>query len=243
MSGAGGGLLDGRRAVVSGSAGALGGAVAAALARAGARVATLADRTEGTGPGVATARADLGDRASVAGAFAELTCVLGGLDIYVHAAPGTVTPSPAPLATLDDPAFAIAWERPTLAALWCLQGAHAGFGPRGGRVVVVVPTLGMSGGPGLAPAAASAEAQRLLAKSAARQWGEAGVTVNCVAVEPGTFFGAPLPIGTTSLAAPALPGRADAASVAELVVTIAADGSGALTGATLCADGGVWMAP
>ena len=50
------------------------------------------------------------------------------------------------------------------------------------RIVVVVPTTAMSGGSHYVHTAAAAEAIRVLVKSAARQWGERGVTVNAVAV-------------------------------------------------------------
>ena len=43
------------------------------------------------------------------------------------------------------------------------------------------------GAPALAHTAATAEAIRVLVKSAARQWGANGTTVNCIAVAPQLF--------------------------------------------------------
>jgi 3-oxoacyl-[acyl-carrier protein] reductase len=53
---------------------------------------------------------------------------------------------------------------------------------RGGAIVVVLPSIALTGGPGLAPFAAAAEGIRLLMKSAARQWGAHGIRVNAVAL-------------------------------------------------------------
>jgi NAD(P)-dependent dehydrogenase (short-subunit alcohol dehydrogenase family) len=112
---------------------------------------------------------------------------------------------------------------------------------------VVTPTLWRTGAPGLAPYSAAVEGQRLLAKSAARQWGRLGITVNCVApawqaMAPGGA-GPDQPGDPVSLADAAL-GPADMeADVGGAVVAVASAESGGLTGATLCLDGGVAMAP
>ncbi|TML41561.1 MAG: SDR family oxidoreductase, partial [Actinobacteria bacterium] len=88
---------------------------------------------------------------------------------------------------------------------------------------------------------------RLLAKSAARQWGRLGITVNCVApawqaMVPGEA-GPDQPGDPVSLADAAL-GPPDLESdVGGAVVAVASDEAGGLTGATLCLDGGVAMAP
>src|SRR5260370_31879217 len=90
--------------------------------------------------------------------------------------------------------------RPALTILQASLGVMQGIG---GRIVFVTPTVSMSGAAGLVPYTTAVEGQRLLAKSAARQWGPDGITVNCVAVAPEQ-----VPIGgastATSLAAPAL---------------------------------------
>jgi 3-oxoacyl-[acyl-carrier protein] reductase len=116
--------------------------------------------------------------------------------------------------------------------------------PDGGRVVVVVPTFSMSGAPGFAAGAAAAEGQRLLAKSAARQWGADGITVNCVAVAPEQIIGERAGSATMALADPALGGAGDAeADIGPVVVFLASDAAHFVTGATISADGGVWMVP
>lgn len=116
-----------------------------------------------------------------------------------------------------------------------LQGAHA----RGARrIVVVVPTTGMSGGAEYSAAAALAEAARVLVKSAARQWGATGVTVNAVAVDPQAFGIDPTRSGPVSIAPRALEGAVDPTATVQWLCSAAAE---YVTGQTVVCDGGLWM--
>ena len=104
----------------------------------------------------------------------------------------------------------------------------------------VVSVTGLCSG---IPYTAAVEGQRLLAKSAARQWGTHDIRVNCLAPAPEH-----VPIGvdsmTLSLAPPALGGPGDPErDLGPVAVFLAGDDGHFLTGATVCADGGVWMAP
>jgi NAD(P)-dependent dehydrogenase (short-subunit alcohol dehydrogenase family) len=105
-----------------------------------------------------------------------------------------------PFTELDDATFEAAWEAPMRELIVALQDAYR-QGRR--RIVVVVSTLGMSGGAGCAHLAATAEAARVLVKSAARQWGPDGVTVNAVALGPEASIDDPSLAGPTSIAPPA----------------------------------------
>jgi 3-oxoacyl-[acyl-carrier protein] reductase len=127
--------------------------------------------------------------------------------------------------------------------LFVLQAAHRQMEGRGGSIVLVTPTVSMSGAARLVPYTTAVEGQRLLAKSAARQWGPDGIRVNCVAPAPEH---APIGVDSmaVSLAPPALGGPGDVvADVAPVVAWLASDAAHFVTGATVCADGGVWMAP
>jgi 3-oxoacyl-[acyl-carrier protein] reductase len=169
----------------------------------------------------------------------------GTVDAYVHLGPWSEPPPVAPLVSLDDAAFAATFERPFAELLWSLHAAYAHLRRPGGRVVVVVPTIGMAGAPGLASFAAAAEAQRLMVKSSARQWGADGIVMNIVAADLTALAPGGVDLPSVALSPPALgPSRvADLAAVARVVGELAADGATAVTGVTVCADGGTWMAP
>lgn len=144
-----------------------------------------------------------------------------------------------PFEALTDDDFETAWEQPMRNAIGAFQRAHhAGHE----RLIAVVPTIGMSGAPLLGHVAATAEAIRVMVKSAARQWGADGMTVNCIALAPALFGIDPADVGEVSLAPPALAGAGSVAEdVAPLVRLVASADAHHITGATLTADGGVWM--
>ncbi|MEM7142583.1 MAG: SDR family NAD(P)-dependent oxidoreductase [Actinomycetota bacterium] len=67
------------------------------------------------------------------------------------------------------------------ATLLLMQAALPHFVAAGrGRVVTLATAMGLTGAPGYGPYAASNEAIRSLTRTAAREWGRHGVTVNCV---------------------------------------------------------------
>jgi 3-oxoacyl-[acyl-carrier protein] reductase len=70
--------------------------------------------------------------------------------------------------------------------LTALQTAHASM-TQGGRIVVILPTIGMAGGAGLVDYTTAVEGIRAMAKSAARQWGSEGIAVNMIAAPVALF--------------------------------------------------------
>jgi 3-oxoacyl-[acyl-carrier protein] reductase len=133
-------------------------------------------------------------------------------------------------------------ERVVRDALSALQQAHRALSSQGGRVVVVAPTVGISGAPGLVPFVTAVEGVRAMVKSAARQWGAVDIAVNTVLVPIELL--APATVGATSfLPAPALGQAATVADVAAAVLAFAAPERHGVTGATVIVDGGSVMAP
>jgi 3-oxoacyl-[acyl-carrier protein] reductase len=126
-------------------------------------------------------------------------------------------------------------------ALVALQAAHAEMADRGGRIVLVLPTIGMSGAAGLVRYTTALEGIRAMAKSAARQWGSVGLAVNMVA--------APLRLFTADcdarhLTAPAVNDTGTLVrSVTETVEFLLRSDIDHLTGETIIVDGGSVMAP
>ena len=146
-----------------------------------------------------------------------------------------------PFVELTDADFDAAWEQPMRQAIVAFQQAH-----RAGhtRIIALVPTVGMSGAPRLAHTAATAEAIRVMVKSAARQWGSEGITVNCIAVAPELFGIDASVVGAVSIAPAAFATRGSVIDdVVPLILLVGSADAHHLTGATLTADGGVWMAP
>ncbi|HWD53283.1 MAG TPA: SDR family oxidoreductase [Acidimicrobiales bacterium] len=137
-------------------------------------------------------------------------------------------------------------EAPIRACLVGLQSAHQLLSGSGGSVVVVVPTVALVGADGHVTATTAGEAQRILAKSAARRWGISGITVNVAAVPLDTLddgAGGPPGAAQLSLGPPALPPGDPAIGIASLVDALAGGLDGMVTGATVCLDSGAVMAP
>ena len=203
--------------------------LAAGLTTAGARVA-VRDLDEVT-------------RAAVASKVADAADELGGLDTVVHvqivaAAPRTVVES----STAE---WVGCSEDAMEAAIHLAQEAHGPLADGGGRLVFVLPTIGMSGAAGFAGSAAAADGIRALAKGLAKQWGHHGITVNVVAVGPEAVLGGEVGAelsAAVALAAPALgrPGDPEA-DIAPIIAALASPETAFVTGSTLNADGGVWM--
>jgi NAD(P)-dependent dehydrogenase (short-subunit alcohol dehydrogenase family) len=242
-------------ALVTGADEALGRGLAVALGRAGADVGLLGDDLDSLA-GAAADVADAGGRAArlavaygsraeVEAVFNEADTALGPIDIVVHTAVNPIAVEPAPLVEVDDDRWEAVWEGTMRTSLLCCQAAFTHMAGRGGRIIFSTPTVSMSGAAGLVAYTAAVEGQRLLAKSAARQWGSQGITVNCVAPAPATDDGDEtagrhhLPLNPAPLGGPGDPET----DLGPVVVFLASEGGHFVTGATIGVDGGVWMAP
>ena len=130
---------------------------------------------------------------------------------------------------------------------WCQAVSGALAGRPSGRVLLVVPSVALSGAPGLVAWTTAADGQRSLAKALARAWGKRNVTVNVVAVPAATLTrrggaGAAAGLdrpGLQPLSLPALPSLRE--EVAGVIASLLEPAWGAVTGATIAVDGGQWM--
>ncbi|MEV4997147.1 SDR family oxidoreductase [Streptomyces niveus] len=189
-------------ALVTGATGAIGSAVARALAARGTRVAVGFRRDEAAGralaaelPGALAVRVDVADPESVRACFREVTEAAGLVSVLVGAA-GTLRDRPVVRMRDED------WDdvlRTNLTGMFhCVRHALPSMiAQRFGRIVCVGSVSGALGLPGQANYAAAKAGLLGLTRSVARENGRYGITANVVA--PG-LVESPL---TAGLGAPA----------------------------------------
>ena len=219
-------VLDGRALLVTHVATTFGQQLAVALGEVGADVATTAYA--------------FADRAGADAAFAATP----RLDAVVHVCVDDTGLVPEPLVETAPDAWDARGEALLRDAILTFQAAHARFAPTGtGRIVLVAPTAGFTGAGGFVPATTAVEGVRALAKSAARQWGPDGITVNAVLVPPGLV--APALVAATTFDSPPVVGRLPGLhdDVAAAIALFTAPTAGGITGSTVIVDGGSVMAP
>ncbi len=166
------------------------------------------------------------------------------IDALVHARIPAGALEAGPIAETTDAQWQARCEDVVLAALAAMQAGFSALRARGGAIILITPTHSLAGVADFAAYAAGNEAVRGLARSAAKQWGRVGITVNCVAPTLEALLG-PGAMGTGRLALgdPPLELTGDARhDVAPAVAFLASRASRTLTGGSLRADGGVWTA-
>jgi len=196
----------------------------------------LADRLGALGARVETLNGPYSTGESVAATFAGIAA-RARISAVIHAYFPATALVDAPLADTPEDAWEARAEAPLRAALFVCQAAFAELREHGGRIILLTPTAGLVGEPGFVPITTAAEGMRSLVKSAARQWGAHGITVNCLAV-PLTLFGASVPPPVNR---PALGRAATVDDVALAITALTSRGAAAVTGATIPVDGGVVM--
>ena len=221
-------------AVVTGGAGAIGGAIATALANTDHTVAIL-DRA-------ADFPVDLGDEAAVRATAARVLETHGHCDVFVHAAAAF---DRASLQELDSATWRRVQAVNVESALWLSQAFAPEMADRGfGRIVFVVSdTVWEPPAPDLLAYIASKATLIGVARTLARALGGRGITVNCVAPgltpTPAAVAGTPPEAFAQVQARQAIDRPLSTGDIAATVAFLVSDGAGAITGQTLCADGGL----
>jgi 3-oxoacyl-[acyl-carrier protein] reductase len=223
-----------RIAVVTGGAGAIGGAIARALARADHHVIIL-DRG-GEHP------VDLSSESAARAAAASVLAEHGRCDVLVHAAASFEQTT---LAEFDSQTWRHVQAVNVEAALWLAQILTPSMARHGfGRIVFVVSdTVWDPPAPELLAYIASKSALIGVARSLARALGPDGITVNAVAPgltrTPAAAAGMPEQAFQAAIARQSIKRALVPEDVAAAVAFLASDGAGAITGQTLCTDGGL----
>jgi 3-oxoacyl-[acyl-carrier protein] reductase len=239
--------LQGRKALVTGATGGIGGAIARALHARGASV-TLSGTREaaleqlaGTfGERVHVAAANLGDAESVEALLPAAEAAMGGLDILVNNA--GVTRDNLLLRMKDEEWEAVISVNLTAAFRLSRAAVKGMMRRRYGRIVNIGSVVGAIGNPGQVNYAASKAGLVGMTKALAAEVATRGITVNCVA--PG-FVESPMTdelndaqkatiLGTVPMGRL---GKAD--EIAAAVVYLASSEGAYVTGQTLHVNGGM----
>jgi NAD(P)-dependent dehydrogenase (short-subunit alcohol dehydrogenase family) len=249
--------LAGHTIIVTGGTRGIGLGIVRVLARAGAelmitgrkasRLENLSEALSADGIPHRTMQADVA-RSETSRAVADATVqAFGKIDGLVANAQAfrPVTK----LADVEESDFDLVLDTGPKGTLWLMQAVLPHMKAQGrGRIVTMGSAMGVTGAPGYGPYSAAKEGIRSLTRTAAREWGEFGITVNCVC--PASVAHR-MPIGDDgddSARAQAFaamyaehPLGRDGdpeADIAPAVAFLLSDASQYLTGQTLMVDGG-----
>jgi 3-oxoacyl-[acyl-carrier protein] reductase len=241
--------LTGKGALVTGASGGIGWAIAEALHAQGAAVAISGTRAERLnelaaklGSRVFVLPCDLRDRAAVAKLGEEAEKALGQVDILVNNA--GITHDNLFMRMKDeewDDVIAVNLTSVFVLTRGILRGMMR---RRAGRIVNIASISGVLGNPGQGNYAASKAGLVGMTKSLAREVSSRGITANCIA--PG-FISTPMTDALTPKQVEAIAAAIPAAKfgkpedVAAVVVFLASDEAGYVTGETVHVNGGMVM--
>jgi NAD(P)-dependent dehydrogenase (short-subunit alcohol dehydrogenase family) len=246
-------LLQGRRIIVTGAATGIGNAAARAFCEAGARVAGIYNTTmpeDRIDASVIWHHCDMRDQARVRKVFETVATEFGGLDVLYHAA-GTWQPSSPGEITEEQVDFQI--DNTLKATIWANQIAFTLMREKGGRIINTGSSEGVTGSAKAAAYGIAKAAVHAWTRSCAKAWGRYGITVNAIAPAIATRGLTRLKahLGKDQVAAfetnlrqmiPLTGSPGDPLKdAAPLLVFLAGEGSGFITGQLLAVDGGLLM--
>lgn len=249
--------LDSRVAIVTGAGSGMGRATAHLLADEGARVAVVDVNPEavaavtaelvGAGYRAEGYVVDLADAAQIQALVPKVRAALGPVDILINNAGVSV-----PVALTDagwEDAWILTMDVNLTAQARLVRACHddlvrpelAAVG--GGRIVNIASTEGLGATKGMSPYTASKTAVIGLTRSLALEYGETGVTVNCICPGPiRTGMTAEIPDEAKArFARRRVPKRryGDPEEVAQITVSLVLPAASYLNGAIVPVDGGM----
>jgi len=256
--------LKNRVAIVTGAGQGVGEGIARRLAQAGAVVVIAARRAETGEPVVESIRSaggsavcivtDVSVSRSVDECVEQTVQQFGRLDIMVHNAFMGGIPHKLEQAQIDKHWTSMS-RTGVWASLFCARAAMPHLisssarpaGQGGGRLILITSPSGIEGSANIPLYSPAKAAQRAIAKSLAREWGQHGVTVNCI----GPVAGSPALLSAFNRN-PALQSAIEARTplgrvgditqdIGSVALFLSSDDSSFVTGQTIICDGGSFL--
>lgn len=180
--------LTGKKAIVTGAGRGLGEAIALGLAKAGADVALVTNRTPADKSAAAiaemgrkaiTIQADVADRSKLPGIVERTVDELGGVDVLVNNA-GIIRRTPAVDHSYEDWQDVLDVNLNSVFVLCQLAGRHM-IEQGSGKIINIASMLSYQGGITVPGYASSKHAVAGLTKALANEWAAKGLQVNAIA--------------------------------------------------------------
>jgi NAD(P)-dependent dehydrogenase (short-subunit alcohol dehydrogenase family) len=242
-------------ALVSGASRGIGEETAVALARDGYDVALAARGVEALekvaarcadhGVRTAVVPTDVTDETAVRAMINRTVSELGGLSVLVNNAGGTRFT--APLVDTRPEGFEKVLRLNLTAVFWALQEAGRVMAERGGGVIINVASVaGLTAVPRNVSYATAKAAVISLTKTAAAEWGGAGIRVNAVApgwvkTELNRFMWEDPHVERDTVAFAAMRRWGNVEEVSEVIAFLAGPRASYITGQTIVVDGGLTL--